>query len=206
VRIAEACGSTPGAVSKRWSRLKKTIEQGDAPPSTAAASSTKKTPSKGKAKAEGNDDTPPVTPKRKRGSKAVCGTDSGDEEDGLEPKKAKATPKSKPRPKTAFRASDKKKASSVKTEPEDEVEDVFTDAHEHLALASSLKAESDLEEVCKSCNFFLSYCTLSSALTLMILTPSSTSLEVFVYVRETADMFLNRIDFGHSTDVVNKQA
>lgn len=86
------------------------------------------------------------------------------------------TPKSKPRPKTAFRASDKKKAS-IKSEPEEEVEDVFSDAHEHLVKAESVKAESDPEEVCKSCISFLPRCTLSSAMVLMTPILSLTFLE-----------------------------
>ena len=104
------------------------------------------------------------------------------------------TPKSKPRPKTAFRASDKKKASvksepeeevedvfsdahEHQSEPEEEVEDVFSDAHEHLVKAESVKAESDPEEVCKSCISFLPRCTLSSAMVLMTPILSLTFLE-----------------------------
>lgn len=180
-RIAKACGSTPGAVSKRYSRLKLSIERGDAPPSAAADPASKKTPTKGKAKAEAADGgLQPATPKRKRGSKIVNGTDSGGDEDGMEVKRAKATPKSKSRPKTAFRASDKKKAS-VKSEPEEEAEDVFTDAHEHLVKAESSKAESDLEEVCKSCISLLPRCTLSSAIVLVTPILSSIFSEASVF-------------------------
>ncbi|KAG9203965.1 hypothetical protein G6514_002126 [Epicoccum nigrum] len=184
VKIAEACGSTPGAVSKRWSRLKLSIEREDAPPSTTAAAASSKTPTKGKtkgkAKAEADDsDSPTTTPNRKRAFKTVNDTDSGEDGDVLKLKRAKATPKSKPRPKAAFRASDKKE---VKSEPEN---DIFSDAHEHLVP----KAESDPEEV---------------SLVLMTPVPSSTFFEAFVCVREMTDVFLNGIDLEQSLDVVDK--
>ncbi|OSS45164.1 hypothetical protein B5807_09143 [Epicoccum nigrum] len=188
-RIAEACGSTPGAVSKRYSRLKLSIERGDGPPSAAQATSSsppatpaasKKPSTKGKAKGKAEDgDSPTPTPKRKRASKAATAVDSDDDEVGLELKRAKTTPKSKPRPKAAFRASDKKGA---KSEPD---QDIFSDAHEYLVP----KAESDPEEV---------------SLVLMTPVPSSTFFEASVCVREMTYVFLNRIDLEQSLDVVDK--
>lgn len=94
----------------------------------------------------------------------------------------------------------------MKSEPEEEVEDVFTDAHEHLVKSESLKAESDLEEVCKSCVSSLPHCTLSSAIVLVTPILRSTFLEASVCLREMADMFLNRTDSKRSLNVVNKQA
>ncbi|KAF3003563.1 NADPH:quinone reductase [Curvularia kusanoi] len=133
--IAEACNSTPGAVSKRFSRLKLAMENGAAPPSAPATANSspeavKKTPTKGNGKAKDDEDIMATPTKRKRIVKEVDPKDNEDdskgneddgEEIGLTPKRSKATPKSKPRPKMGFRASDEKNAVNVKEEPEDEM-------------------------------------------------------------------------------------
>jgi hypothetical protein len=68
--IAEQCGTTSGAASKRYSRMKQALEAGDVPPGGDLASPAPKTPSKAtpkkkkKALTPAGDSTP--TPKRKR--------------------------------------------------------------------------------------------------------------------------------------------
>ena len=69
-----------------------------------------------------------------------------------------------------------------------------------------MKAESDPEEVCKSCISFLPRCTLSSAMVLVTLILSLNFLEASIFVREMANMFLNRTNFERSLNVVDKQA
>ncbi|KAF2129474.1 hypothetical protein P153DRAFT_431425 [Dothidotthia symphoricarpi CBS 119687] len=72
VDIAEECNTTPGAASKRYSRMKQVFEQGDAVPGSPASRAG--TPRKSRAKsgtATADDDdadvsTPKTTPKRKR--------------------------------------------------------------------------------------------------------------------------------------------
>lgn len=137
--IAKACGSTKGACSKRWSRLKLAFERGDAPLSTpskakSAPATPQKTPGKvaSKKNAAG---TPTDTPKRKRAAAKKTTDFVGDEEEIATPKRAKGTPKAKPRPKNAFRASDEKEAQEketlIKGEPAEEG-DVFVDAPEEI--------------------------------------------------------------------------
>ena len=161
--IAEQCGSTKGAVSKRFSRMKLAFERGDAPPPSTptngskAAANPKKTSSKAKVKTEEDDEgTPTTTPKRKRtpSKKKMDYTEAEDDDEELDekPKRAKSTPKAKPRPKNGVRASDEKNASEepqtvVKGEPTESDGDVFTDAREQVSAA--IDAEGDIDEVCK---------------------------------------------------------
>jgi hypothetical protein len=67
--IAEQCGTTSGAASKRYSRMKQAFEAGNAPPGSNPASpapktSSKATPKKKKTLTPAGESTP--TPKRKR--------------------------------------------------------------------------------------------------------------------------------------------
>ncbi|KAF2631146.1 hypothetical protein BU25DRAFT_386072 [Macroventuria anomochaeta] len=163
--IAQQCGSTKGACSKRYSRMKIAFERGDAPPSTpskTAPGTPKKTPQKSTVKTEDDGEgTPTTTPKRKRTpakkNKAVdqeeAQAEDDEDEEGAEPKRAKSTPKAraKPKPKNAFRASDQKKETEeaqtiVKGQPVDNDGDVFLDALEQVA--SDVDAEGEVDEVC----------------------------------------------------------
>ncbi|KAF3044025.1 hypothetical protein E8E12_006916 [Didymella heteroderae] len=178
--IAEKCGSTKGAVSKRYSRMKLAFERGDAPPPStpskgknAAASTPKKTPAKGKVKSDDDDDeaTPTTTPKRKRtpAKKKLDYAEIDDEDEQDEkPKRAKSTPKAKRRPTNAFRASDEKPQTVVKGEPVDSDGDVFTDAPEQ-ALAD-VDAEDEIDEVLLTSLFS----------------------DKFTHAREMADVLINR--------------
>lgn len=119
----------------------------------------KKTPQKSKVKAEEDDTTPTVTPKRKRAPVKKTRTaklegglapTAEDEDDEHTMKRTKLTPKtngkskSKPKPRIGFRASDAKEAEvgevqTVKQEPVDEEEDdVFLDAVE--------RADTDVDD------------------------------------------------------------
>ncbi|KAF1927984.1 uncharacterized protein M421DRAFT_5647 [Didymella exigua CBS 183.55] len=155
--IAQACNSTKGACSKRYSRMKLAIERGDAPPSTPlkskkdAAATPKTTPARIEVKSEEDDaGTPTPTPKRKR-ALAKNYTEAEDDEDEQDEKlkRAKSTPKSKPRPTNAFRASDERDTEEASTtiqgEPFDEDGDVFTDALEHAS--ADVADEGELDEV-----------------------------------------------------------
>lgn len=189
--IATACGSTKGAVSKRYSRLKLSLQQGDAPP---------KSPSK----SVKSECTPTTTPKRKRSTAGkVKSTESGDgeDEDNLTPKRAKTTPKSKPRPKNGFRAGELKEAVEavdvVKSEVEDD--DVFADAREQFAAGFDMNVETELDEVCKfdlpPPSPFLFSAPLDhgtrTALTASVPAPSMFA-EKFTHARELADVLLDR--------------
>ncbi|KAF1919730.1 hypothetical protein BDU57DRAFT_441970 [Ampelomyces quisqualis] len=69
--IAKQCGTTPGAASKRYSRMKQAFEAGDAAPENNPASPAPKTPSKTlrkKAQVNASDNEGTPTPKRKRAS------------------------------------------------------------------------------------------------------------------------------------------
>lgn len=143
--IAEINGSTKGACSKRWSRLKLAFEKGD--PATPAKSAPV-TPRKDPKAMSKNDveSTPTATLKRKRTPvKKIVDTteDDEDEEVGAKPKRAKSAVKVKPRPKNAFRASDEKESKiTVKDEHSEESSDVFVDAPQEAAGVET-------EEVCK---------------------------------------------------------
>jgi len=160
VAIAEKCGSTKGAVSKRYSRMKLAFERGDAPlPSTPtkctkAVAAPKKTPSKAKVKTEEDGEaTSTTTPKRKRtpSKKKVDYVEADEDEEDEKPKRAKSPPKTKPRPKNAFRASDDKKPSkepqTVKSEPTESDDDVLTDAREQVS--AGIDAEGEVDKICK---------------------------------------------------------
>jgi hypothetical protein len=161
--IAEKCGSTKGAVSKRYSRMQLAFERGDAPPPSTpikgkkdVAATPKKTPAKTRVKSEGDDEAMPTsTPKRKRtpSKKKVDYTEAEDDEEERDEKtkRAKSILKAKPRPKNAFRASDDEKPSkmsqTVKSEPTESDDDVFTDTREQGP--ADIDAESEVDEVCK---------------------------------------------------------
>lgn len=163
VAIAEKCGSTKGAVSKRYSRMKLAFERGDEPPPSTptkgnkAAATPKKTPSKAQFKTQDDEDgTPTTTSKRKRtpAKKKACSAEAADDEDEQDdkPKRVKSTPKARPRPKNAFRASDENRASEeprtvVKGEPVESDGDVFMDAPEQASAEAD--AKGDIDEICK---------------------------------------------------------
>ncbi len=125
--IAEACESTKGACSKRYSRMKLALEAEDAASGTTKSSPV--TPSKSPALAsESNaEGTPTPTPKRKRAAvKKVVGDDEDEDEAGTPTKRARTTPKAKPRPKKGFRAGDEMEGKAqvvVKKEPVEEEEE-----------------------------------------------------------------------------------
>ncbi|KAF2121531.1 hypothetical protein BDV96DRAFT_594722 [Lophiotrema nucula] len=85
--VAEKCGTTPGAASKRWSRLKQSIENGDGPPTPAAkekADGEKKSPAKERAPKKAADDKTAADGIKNEGE------GEGEEE---KPKPKKSTPK-----------------------------------------------------------------------------------------------------------------
>lgn len=130
--------------------MKQKLEQGDAAPTTpvkvkSAPVTPKKTPSKATFKT--SDEFTPSKRKRSPAKKVIDTTE--DEEEGeikATPKRAKSTPKAKPRPKHGFRTSDKKETVKtgivVKGEPHED-DDVFADALEQPT------ADLKVEEVCK---------------------------------------------------------
>jgi len=131
--IAEKCGTTSGAASKRYSRMKQAFDAGAEPPASGPASPggaktpAKATPKKGKAAATDGEGTP--TPKRKRApAKKVKdevkeGDDGDDAEQVTSPKKPRIT----------------KKKSVIKSKATDE----DTSATEE---ASQVKSEAKEEE------------------------------------------------------------
>jgi hypothetical protein len=148
--IASKCGTTSGAASKRYSRMKQAFEAGGAPPAGNPASPASK------AAAVDGEATP--TPKRKRAIKKKVASedeveaeikserDAEEDEDMHTPKKAritepKATPtlKSKAKGKTNVKIDDAdvpmmttETATVVKDEVEDEAGDTFIDAKEWI--------------------------------------------------------------------------
>ncbi|KAL1652822.1 hypothetical protein SLS61_004442 [Didymella pomorum] len=184
VAIAEKCGSTKGAVSKRYSRMKLAFERGDEPPPSTptkgnkAAATPKKTPSKAQFKTQDDEDgTPTTTSKRKRtpAKKKACSAEAADDEDEQDdkPKRVKSTPKARPRPKNAFRASDENRASEeprtvVKGEPVESDGDVFMDAPEQTSAEAD--AKGDIDEI----------------------SPTSVFSEQFAQARELANVLLDR--------------
>ncbi|KAJ4346076.1 hypothetical protein N0V95_005751 [Ascochyta clinopodiicola] len=235
--IAEQCNSTKGACSKRYSRLKLCFDKGDALPPTPSKASTlapttpQQTPRKSKLKTGDGGEDMPTTPasKRKRTPAKKFTADLADkfkaemtedeEEEHTKPKRAKSTPKTKPKPRNAFRASDNKGVGDlqpgIKNEPvednggEDDG-DVFLDAHEQASAHIDPNADSDVDEVCKSAPYSLSLSlslslllshvppparhsyTLESVLTRSVPASSSSFSEAFTHAREMADMLLNR--------------
>lgn len=190
--------------------MKLAFERGDAPPPSTptkgmkdAVATPKKTPAKTKVKSEDDgEDTPTTTPKRKRTpAKKIVYTEAEDEdgEQDEKPKRAKSTPKTKPRPKNAFRASDEKTPSEepqavVKEDLVDSDGDVFTDAPEQVE--ADIDAEGVLDEVCKCIPPLLLRASMRHFhLSRMVLTPSvPTSLfsEKFAHAREMANVLLDR--------------
>lgn len=93
--IAEQCGTTAGAASKRYSRMKQAFEAGDAAPDSGNCSPAPKTPSKTtprkKTAAANGEGTP--TPNRKRASpKKKAVNEAAGEEDDDEDIKVKPEP------------------------------------------------------------------------------------------------------------------
>jgi hypothetical protein len=159
--IASKCGTTSGAASKRYSRMKQAFEAGAAPPASNPASPapktlSKATPNKSKAAAAGGEATP--TPKRKRATKKKVASEdeveaeikseheAEEDEDMHTPKKARVTkPKATPPPKLKAKGKPDVKADDadvpmmttemttvVKNEVEDEAADTFIDAKEWI--------------------------------------------------------------------------
>lgn len=161
--IAQICGSTKGAVSKRYSRLKLAFERGDAPPlstptmSNKAIATPKKTPEKAKVRnGVVEQGTPTTTPKRRRApaKKKVgsAGVTDDDKDEAEKPKRAKSNPEAKPRPKNGFRASDEEKTPEepqpvVKGGPIESDDDIFTDAPEHAG--ANVDVDGEIDEACK---------------------------------------------------------
>jgi hypothetical protein len=142
--IADQCGTTAGAASKRYYRMKQAFEANAAPPDSNPASPAPKTPSK-KTKATTDGEATP-TPKRKRATpkKKVVDEDEEDDDDEVikneqdmdgdygmtTPKKARTTKtKVTPKPKS-FGTSPSKKDVAVKNEVEDDAEESFVDSAE----------------------------------------------------------------------------
>ncbi|KAF2248662.1 hypothetical protein BU26DRAFT_377441, partial [Trematosphaeria pertusa] len=139
--IAKACGTTPGAASKRYSRMKQAFEKGDATPSST-------TPTKSKATTNG-DTTPTTTTKRKRVSatkkaskdvgKYKPGDEEPDDDEDFTPSKpkraragtAKATSTSfNPTEATTFIKSDPGMNPNRSVEDEEKADEHFYDAVE----------------------------------------------------------------------------
>jgi hypothetical protein len=152
--IAEKCGTTSGAASKRYSRMKQAFEAGDAPPGSPGGSPVKKTPNKATPKKKSTttaaDDeaqgTP--TPKRKRASpkkkvpveeddneeiKVEADTENIEESPTKKPKvtKPKATPKPKAKAEKATLPSATVEDKIVIKE-EDKIEDDYVSAQEDV--------------------------------------------------------------------------
>jgi len=153
--IAQQCGTTAGAASKRYSRMKQAFEAGDAPPGSApgtpaSKASAKATPKKSKAPNTIGDLTP--TPKRKRATPKKKAVEEDEEEDtDIEsklqddedeemqtPKKAKVAS----RKHTRKEASVSVPASEATTFIKGEVEDAFKDEVEDN-IKDEPKAEED---------------------------------------------------------------
>jgi hypothetical protein len=153
--IAEKCGTTSGAASKRYSRMKQAFEAGDAPPANNPSSPTPKTPSKAtqrKSKATTVDGEATPTPKRKRASTKKVGSEDEtqikseqevEDEDVQSPKKVRvAKPKATPKPKGNGDTDVKdledvpmtttEVTTLVKNEMEDGADDTFIDAKEWI--------------------------------------------------------------------------
>ncbi|KAF2032613.1 hypothetical protein EK21DRAFT_109685 [Setomelanomma holmii] len=141
--IADACGTTSRAASKRYSRMKQAFETGEAAPGSNSASPAPKTPgstSRKKKSPAADDDgevtptpTPTPTPKRKRATPKKKTVEENkinikqdpeveDEDEAMEnhsPKRGKVTkPKVNPKPKVNGKAMAKKEASAATTDTE----------------------------------------------------------------------------------------
>jgi hypothetical protein len=142
--IADQCGTTAGAASKRYSRMKQAFEANAAPPDSNPASPAPKTPSK-KAKAAAEDGEATPTPKRKRATpkKKVVDEDESEDDEVIKseqdidgdygmttPKKARTTKTKVTLKPKSFGTSPGKKDVAVKNEVEDDVEEPFVDAAE----------------------------------------------------------------------------
>ncbi|KAH8728773.1 hypothetical protein GQ44DRAFT_757182 [Phaeosphaeriaceae sp. PMI808] len=96
VDIAKKCGTTSGAASKRYSRMKQAFNAGVDAPGGSSASTTpktpKKTPSKKKVVDADNGGTPTATPKKTPSKKKVADADD-DGTPTATPKRKRATPK-----------------------------------------------------------------------------------------------------------------
>lgn len=136
--IAKICDTTPGAASKRYSRMKQPFEAGGGPPGSNPTSPTPKTPSK-KTQAAATDNEATPTPKRKRASpkKKIVGQneveikpeqESDEDEDMLSPKKAKVNGKANVEEGPDVPLPTTETTTLVKNEVEDHVEDIFIDA------------------------------------------------------------------------------
>jgi len=161
--IAAKCGTTPGAASKRYSRMKQAFDAGtDVMPGSKSASPAPKTPSKStpRKKAGATDGEATPTPKRKRASpkkKAVAEEEAAEDDDEemyvkpeqeeeaaegsdndierIPSKKAKVT---KPKAATKPKANGKAAASKMEVVKNEEVEDDIMDTVEgdDVALGS----------------------------------------------------------------------
>ncbi|EAT78698.1 hypothetical protein HBI56_170940 [Parastagonospora nodorum] len=138
--IAQQCGTTVGAASKRYSRMKQAFDAGDAPPGSAQGTpapktSARATPKKCKVPNTTSDLTP--TPKRKRATPKKKAVEEDDEEhtdieSQLEhdedeemqtPKRAKVTSKMRTKKEASMSVSN----SEAKTFIKGDVEDAFKD-------------------------------------------------------------------------------
>ena len=162
--IAEQCGTTAGAASKRYSRMKQAFEAGGDAPRSNPGSPAPKTPSKATPRKKKSEDggaaTP--TPKRKRASpkKKEVAVKPEPEEDAAEasedeeeqkqtPKKAKATPKPKAAAvkKEDIRVLTMQGTPVIKNEEvEDDVMDSVEDKHISAEHGVNDLAEADGDE------------------------------------------------------------
>jgi hypothetical protein len=201
---------------KRYSRLKIACEKGDTPPFTpskgdkSVMGTPKQTPSKTKVKTEDDGEgTPTATSKRRRTSAKKetieqddekFRPDAGDdlEEEDTASKRAKATlkSKSKPKPMNGFRASDHKRETEqaqtpVKGEPVDDDADVFFDAPEQAA-ANDVAADLE-DEICKFTRPpLLQFAIPTSRVVLILSVHASTFSEALNHARDIANELLNR--------------
>ncbi|KAH6614132.1 hypothetical protein C7974DRAFT_417865 [Boeremia exigua] len=156
--IAKACGSTKGAVAKRWSRLKASFKRdaasstpgtapgdtrSESPPATPKAK-VKKTPATPrktpatprKAPAKAAQRALSATPKRKRTAMPAADDDDDDDDDddGEVPVKRTKSPRKKPVPTHGFRTGYSKDVAKtepvVKTEPAGDEDAVFGSENE----------------------------------------------------------------------------
>jgi hypothetical protein len=143
--IAEQCGTTSGAASKRYFRMKQAFEANAAPPDSNPSSPAPKTPSKKTKTTTDGEATP--TPKRKRATpkKQVVNEEYDDDDEIIEPKqdtdddddamtmpkKMRTTkPKGTPKPENFGTSLSKEDVATVKNEVEDDAEEPFVDAAE----------------------------------------------------------------------------
>lgn len=134
--IAEKCGTTPGAASKRYSRMKQAFESGAEPPASGGAASpggaktpAKATPKKAKAAAATEGEGTP-TPKRKRAPAKKKGDEVKQEDDGDDAEQAKSPKKPRVTKKGAAKAGAGGDEQAEDTSATEETEQVKSEVKE----------------------------------------------------------------------------